>query len=329
MNEETAELSVRFHEKRSMQNTSAQYKEVIQAIADRCWDAGVHSVSPILMRPILFHDLKITFLEVTGAYHGTGGVSDYHRHPWYEFNYISHGSLYTRMEDTEFPVPSGHVFLIPPGVMHGHRDDRHIGDYGFCVRWELARIDLPGSADAASVADDIMAAFSHYRPRSFEFAADKLFRDTEGISLYELEAVFLRWFLEIHHLLNPGMAEIAADGKDQNDSIVRQVLLYLEEYSAQEINVHELAGFMGYSYRHLARLFKDKTGSTLIEKLNGIRIAKAIRLLENTNMPIGTIASEVGFHTETYFSTLFTQYTHLPPTLFRAKYCRGETSAEK
>ena len=287
------------------------------------WDEKVKSMTKILMQPIIFNDLKITLVEVVGAHHDDDWQSTYHRHPWFEFNYVSHGAVYTRMENTEFLVEEGNIFLIPPGVMHSHRHYKYKGDDGFCVRWELEHVLLPESANPIKLADDFIAAFSHYQPRSYSFAAESLFENVDHVSIFQLETVFLKWLMQVYHLLNPDTVNTHGNWEDhRNNSIVKQVLMYLEEYSEHNIDVKELADSVGYSYRHLARLLKEKTGSTIIEKLNSIRITKAIYLLENTDMTISEICSKVGFNTETYFSTIFNEFTHMPPSVFRNKYKR-------
>jgi AraC-like DNA-binding protein len=290
-------------------------------MASSCWDKSASSAAKILMQPILFNDLQVTFIEVIGAYHDNDWVSTYHRHPWYEFNYISHGAVYTKMEDIEFLAQAGSFFLIPPGVSHSHRHCDYTGDDGFCIRWRLEKIDPPESICPQKMADHIIAVLSNYQLRSIEYAADCLFSGIEDASVYELEAIFIKWLMNICRAVKPDVF-IAADRWEDNGqkNVVKQVLMYLDAYSSLDIDVNELADSVGYSYRHLARLFKEKTGSTIIEKLNSIRIAKAICLLENTDMTIGAICSEVGFNTETYFSTVFSEYTHLPPSQFRLKH---------
>lgn len=290
--------------------------------ACRCWNARTREVSGVLMQPIVFNDLKITFLEVADVHHGRECQNPDHRHPWYEFNYISHGSLYTWMEDTEFRAGPGDAFLIPPGVMHGHRHDRHLGDYGLCVRWELERVELPPAVQTPPMAARIMDALSRYQPRAFAFSADTLFENARELSLPELETVFIRWFWQLCRLLAPQSLEAMENGDSRPNSVIRKVLLYLEENFTQPVDVGALADSAGYSYRHLSRLFKQRTGSTIVEKLNGIRIARAITLLETTDMSVGAIAAAVGFHTETYFTTLFGAYTHLAPSHFRVRYGR-------
>lgn len=276
------------------------------------------------MHPILFNDLQVMPIEVIGAHHDCDWVTTSHCHPWYEFNYISQGAVYTKMEATEFLAGAGSFFLIPPGVRHSHRHCDHIGDDGFCVRWKLEKVSLPESKCIVRAADAIIAAFTNYQPRSIQYVAESLFNDVEVLSFFEQQAAFLAWLMGVARALNPDAVNgsVLRENDEQN-KVVRQVLMYLEAYSSNDMEVHELADSVGYSYRHLARLFKEKTGSTIIEKLNSIRIAKAIHLLENTDMTIAAISEKVGFHTETYFSTIFCEYTHMPPSIFRLKHHKG------
>ena len=65
---------------------------------------------------------------------------------------------------------------------------------------------------------------------------------------------------------------------------------------------------------------KRKPVRHLMVNTNGIRIAKAIDLLVNTELPVSLIGSEVGFNTEAYFSTSFTAYTELSPSTYRNRF---------
>lgn len=292
-------------------------------MASSFWDKDVQLASRILMQPIVYNDLQITFIEFIGASHAADWKTTIHRHPWYEFNYVSQGRVYTRIENTEFLVEPGHIFLIPPGVMHSHRHCDYTGDDGFCVRWKFEKIEWPDSVGVHRVADDLIAGFSHYRPLSITFAADQLLCRIADVSGYELEAAFIQWLMQIYRILHPELDKGSGrQAIDRPRNVVQQVLLYLEEYYATDIDVRELADSLAYSYRHLARLFKEKTGSTIIEKLNGIRLAKAIDLLVNTDRPINLIGCDVGFNTETYFSTIFAAYTELSPSAYRNRFGR-------
>ncbi|MEA4890929.1 MAG: AraC family transcriptional regulator [Clostridiaceae bacterium] len=282
------------------------------------WDEPAGLAAPLLMQPIQYNDLLITFLEVIGARHSKDWVAGSHRHPWYEFNYLSEGSFITVMEGRTFLTSQGSFFLIPPGVVHSHRHDGHKGDDGFCVRWQLAEATGGAAAFCRPVAETIIHDLSVCRPCSVMFAADQLFADLTGQSPAEMETTFIHWLTAVRRALCP-------DSQSQKPGIilsahrklVEQVLLYLDAYSAKTLQVNELADSIGFSYRHLARIFRQETGSTIVGKLNSIRMNKAIDLLIRTDLPIETISDLTGFATVSYFSTLFKNTTHLQPSQYR------------
>ncbi len=282
------------------------------------WDEPAGLAAPLLMQPMQYNDLLITFLEVIGARHGRDWVAGSHRHPWYEFNYISEGSFLTEMEGRTFPTGQGCFFLIPPGVAHSHRHDGHQGDDGFCIRWQLAEADGRAAALGRSVAETIIHDLSVCRPRSFMFAADKLFADLDGQSPAEMETTFIHWLTAIRRALCPdSQSQKSITILSAHRKLAEQVLLYLDAYSAKALQVNELADSIGFSYRHLARIFKQETGTTIVGKLNSIRMNKAIDLLVRTDLPIETISDLAGFGTVSYFSTVFKNTTHLQPSQYR------------
>jgi len=84
----------------------------------------------ILMNPILYNDLAVTFLDFGRVRHDQNWQVGTHRDPWYEFNFIATGSVYTTIAGEEFLASGGSFFLIPPGVPHSHRHHAHEGDEG-------------------------------------------------------------------------------------------------------------------------------------------------------------------------------------------------------
>ena len=101
--------------------------------------------------------------------------------------------------------------------------------------------------------------------------------------------------------------------------MIRHALLYLEDLRSGELNVYEMAASLNISYRHLSRLFKQVTGTTIVQRYNDIRIERAKKLLRETNLLNKEVASQVGFKNENYFSTLFKQVTTLSPGEYRQK----------
>jgi AraC-like DNA-binding protein len=80
--------------------------------------------------------------------------------------------------------------------------------------------------------------------------------------------------------------------------------------------VSQVAAAMGHSERSLRRHL-EQSGTTYRQLTNEIREQKARELLANTNIPIQTIASELGFESSSNFARSFKRWTGQSPTDFR------------
>jgi transcriptional regulator GlxA family with amidase domain len=76
---------------------------------------------------------------------------------------------------------------------------------------------------------------------------------------------------------------------------VHQVQDYLIEHLSDENDIDSLAEMVAMSPRNLSRVFKEKTGTTILEYLTQLRLEKATTLLNNPNYTLDYIASECGF----------------------------------
>jgi AraC-like DNA-binding protein len=95
------------------------------------------------------------------------------------------------------------------------------------------------------------------------------------------------------------------------------ILQYIEATYQDELSVEALAEMAGLSKFHFSRLFKELTGRSITEYVNGIRMGRAEYLLYNTAMTISEIALAAGFHDIYYFSRIFKKYKNIAPTVMR------------
>lgn len=72
---------------------------------------------------------------------------------------------------------------------------------------------------------------------------------------------------------------------------------YLIEHLAGETSIEELADMAAMSPRNLSRVFKEKTGTTILEYLTLLRLELAKTMLNNPDYTIEYIASRCGFKT--------------------------------
>ena len=99
----------------------------------------------------------------------------------------------------------------------------------------------------------------------------------------------------------------------QLNQLVDFILAHLSENLSLEI----LAGQVGFSAYHFARLFREATGESPHQFVLRQRIERAKQLLRETDMPIAAIAVESGFANQGHLTQAFKRYLNLTPRLYR------------
>jgi transcriptional regulator GlxA family with amidase domain len=90
---------------------------------------------------------------------------------------------------------------------------------------------------------------------------------------------------------------IYLDYRNHINPQVHEVQDYMIDNLSKENSIESLAAVVGMSPRNLSRVFKEKTGSTVLEYLTLLRKEYASTMLNNPEYTIGYIASKCGFKT--------------------------------
>jgi transcriptional regulator GlxA family with amidase domain len=90
---------------------------------------------------------------------------------------------------------------------------------------------------------------------------------------------------------------IYLDYRNHINPQIHQVQDYLIDNLSKENNIEDLAALVGMSPRNLSRVFKEMTGSTILEYLTLLRKEYANTMLNNPEYTIEYIASQCGFKT--------------------------------
>ena len=99
--------------------------------------------------------------------------------------------------------------------------------------------------------------------------------------------------------------------------LIDRVILFLQKNYSRDIRLEELGRLVNLHPRYLCTLFRQITGSTVIEYVKDIRIEKAKRLLLYTALSITEIALDVGFGSSQYFSRVFSRSEGVDPRTYR------------
>ena len=108
------------------------------------------------------------------------------------------------------------------------------------------------------------------------------------------------------------------DNGDSQDALVKAAKDYIESHSAEKFSLKALSEALFINGSYLLRLFRSRTGQTLLGYHNRVRCEKAQALLREMNMSISEIGGAVGFVSSAHFSHVFKKITGVTPTEYRA-----------
>jgi AraC-like DNA-binding protein len=94
---------------------------------------------------------------------------------------------------------------------------------------------------------------------------------------------------------------------------------YLEERVDGAIRVSDLARLVGVSTSHLGALFRDATGGGVLAYHTALKMARARRLLDTTDLHVAEVAREVGYPDPFYFSRQFRRVHGVSPSDYRVQ----------
>lgn len=95
---------------------------------------------------------------------------------------------------------------------------------------------------------------------------------------------------------------------------VRRAVAYMKANLSRKLTADEVAARVGLSKFHFLREFKRVTGQTMTHYLNAIRCEYARNLLESGQHNVKETAYLCGFTNNSYFSSVFFEYTGLLPS---------------
>lgn len=106
--------------------------------------------------------------------------------------------------------------------------------------------------------------------------------------------------------------------EDSTSKIIEEAIALMKQnYSDPNFDISALAKELKIHRTSLSRLFRKKLEITPIAYLISLRLQQAMRLLQNTNLPVATISERIGFNYVTYLTNLMKRQTGFSPSQFR------------
>ncbi len=100
----------------------------------------------------------------------------------------------------------------------------------------------------------------------------------------------------------------------KNQEAISEVLIYMEEHLAEELDFQALAEQYGFSTNYFRKIFRDVTGFSPVKYMNRLRIVRACDYIQEEGYSLQDAAAEVGILDFNYFSRLFKQIMGFSPS---------------
>lgn len=102
--------------------------------------------------------------------------------------------------------------------------------------------------------------------------------------------------------------------------LIEKVCGYIRSNLDGDLSLAAVSAEVFVSKSHLCHIFKTFTSSTFCEYVREQRIEHARALLSSTQQSVDDIAAECGFHSATYFATVFKSEMGMSPSAFRQEF---------
>lgn len=216
------------------------------------------------------------------------------------------------------------LILMLSGTLKFLEDGKEIsleaGEY-YIQRQGLFQEGLPISAPPIYYYIEFKGQFAEEGALTLRGRFDRNLIEPIFLTLRSSENVFFR---------NAGMNEIFAllCGERAADSTAHKIRRFINSNYSTALTLETIAREFGYTEDYITRLFKKEFGITPHKHLAGIRLEHALRLLNNTDLPIERVSEAVGYADFSSFWRAFKQKYSLSPGEIRKNRAHGSVTGE-
>jgi transcriptional regulator GlxA family with amidase domain len=115
---------------------------------------------------------------------------------------------------------------------------------------------------------------------------------------------------------------LAAGPKEE--TIVAKVLRHVTDHIGEQLSIEQLADAVSVSRRTFSRIFAKSTNMTPSAFVEQVRVDHSRKLLEETDLPLKTVAFRCGFHNSNQMRFIYARRLDTTPREYRERFRRQE-----
>ncbi len=263
---------------------------------------------------------------------GRGYGAQWHFHPEHQLTLVLRSRGHRVVGDSIAPLAAGDLVLVGGNVPHvWHQDSSDARGSREAVHAIVVRFrddflgdDFLHKPEMQPLRELLRRAQRglHVRGRTRQAVARRLqeLAQASGLQrIIQLLAVLdeLAHSKELRPLASANfMPELHAGDQDRMSRVLRHIQAHLME----DISRDEVAARASLSAGAFSRFFKTRTGKTLPQYVNELRIGRACSRLAETDDKISDIALDCGFDNLSGFNRQFQRITGMTPRAYRGKF---------
>ena len=113
----------------------------------------------------------------------------------------------------------------------------------------------------------------------------------------------------------------------KEDTMVSKVLRYVTDHISETLSIEQIADAVGVSRRTFSRVFAKEATVTPSVFVEQVRVDYARKLLEETDLPLKTVAFRSGFHSATHMRMIFMRRLESTPRQYRERFRADDEAA--
>ena len=263
----------------------------------------------------------------------TGWCQETHSHEYMQIWYVVSGSCTHIVEGAEYPLRAKNIFVIPPFVEHGLKDERDNFTI-ICCEFPAELITGDNLFDPAgrgllryTCIESFAAVLRRTRPCHtpgelsrvmLEQLLDEMLAEYDRRAEY-YEIILKADVLKLLTLLARDYSEAMADGGAivrSYSAYIDKAVAFIEENFRDKLHIEDAAKAASMSVSYFSYFFRERTGRSFREYVSQRRIeaAKVILLQGGT---AAEAAAGAGFPDTAYFNRVFKKTQGVTPSAFR------------
>ncbi len=252
-------------------------------------------------------------------------------HDFWEMVYVDKGEIVATSDGVRHIVPQGSAIFHKPNEFHRLAANGTIAPNVFIITFVCTSRDMQFFNEKITEIPTKLRSYiadiidERHIIRSDPPGTDTVNGRAVGIASEQMVKLYLEQFLILllrgEEAAKPG--RFSAEREDWDNQLVNDMIHYLQEHIYQELSVSDLCRRFCYSKTQLSKVFKEATGSTIMDYYTRLKIKEAKYMIREGNLNFSQIAVQLSFDNPQYFSRTFKRIAGMTPKEYKNSVLKG------